>query len=168
MDKYSINSCCSLWYTHSLASMRLHIHTVSQEIQLYKFSFSDFFFVSFWLEYIKMRDKHSQDRLCSTQQTNGYKKPRILFAYRQPTASNWDWACGGATVSWTATDLSAGCVTTHYAALQNTEASFWHTDSWPDARTSLIFHLMFPWMTIRSFKDHWDFCPHLCFGFWQE
>lgn len=99
-----------------------------------------------------MRDKHSQDRLCSTQQTNSYKEPRILFASQQPTASNWDWACGGATVNWTATDLSAGRVTTHYAALQNTEASFWHTDSWPDAHTLLIFHLMFSWMTISSFR----------------
>lgn len=98
-----------------------------------------------------MRDKHSQDRLGSTQQTNSYKQPWILFASQQSIVSHWDWACGGATVNWTATDLSAGCVTTHYVTLKNTEASFWHTDSWPKTHTWLIFHLIFPWMTISRF-----------------
>lgn len=113
--------------------------------------FDRFFFLSFWLKCIKMKDKHSQDRLGSTQQTNSYKQPWILFASQQSIISYWDWACGGATVNWTATDLSAGCVTTHYAALKNPEASFWHTDSQPETHTWLIFHLMFTWMTISRF-----------------
>lgn len=110
-----------------------------------------FFFKSFWLKYIKMRDKHSQDRLCSIQQTNSYKQPRVLFASQQSIVSNWDWACGGATLNWTATDLSAGCVTTHYAALKSTEAPFWHTGSWPETNTWLIFYWMFLWLTISRF-----------------
>lgn len=70
-----------------------------------------------------------------------------------PTVSDWDWACGRAAVNWTATDLSAGRVTTHYAALKNTEASFWYTGSLPGTHTWLIFHWLFPWLTISRFMS---------------
>lgn len=137
MDKYSINSCCSLWYKHSSASMCM---TSSYRIKLLHkdlFLLNSFVFLITTLKNCDIlfcpsdkniwrweTNKHKTDTLCSTQQTMVINRREYYLHHDSLSQRPTMWQ--SATVDCTGAVLSVGYVTTHYVAIKTcVGASVW-------------------------------------------